>query len=365
MPNTLPMKRNKVAQKKALSKPLVWPGFIQTEAELDEVMTRPSLALVEMMRRLKGDLMILGIAGKMGVTLGMLALRACKEARVQKRIIGVSRFSDPRSRRMLEEIGLETIQCDLLDRESVSQLPQVENVIFMAGRKFGTTDSEALTWVMNTLVPGNVAHHFQKSRVVVFSTACVYPLVDVATGGCLDDDLPDPVGDYAQSCLGRERVFSYYSQTHKMPALIFRLSYAIDLRYGVLHELARKIWQNKPIDVTMGYANVIWQGDANSQALLSLEHCSVPAKILNVTGRKIISIREVATGFGKLMGRKVKFTGKERKTALVINSKQAEEILEKHRVTLRQMMEWTAHWVAQGGATLDKPTHFEVRNGKY
>lgn len=345
--------------------PSEWPKAIMGEAELEEVMTRPSPKLIQMMRRLEGDLIILGIAGKMGITLGRLAVRACEAAGVKKRVIGVSRFSDASSRGALEQMGMETMACDLLDPEAVAGLPRIPNVIFMAGRKFGTTGAEALTWAANTLVPGNAAHHYMKSRIVAFSTACVYPLAEVLKGGCTETDPVGPIGSYAQSCLGREMVFDYYSQVHKTPTLLFRLSYAIDLRYGVLREIADKVWSGAPLDVTTGYANVIWQGDANSQALLSLEHCIAPAKVLNVTGRQMISIREVALRFGKLMGKTPQIVGKEAPTALVINSRLASEILEESRVTLDQMIEWTNHWVVQNGRSLNKPTHFEERSGQF
>lgn len=342
-----------------------WPDVIGDEAELDEVMTRPSLKLVQMMKRLKGDIAILGIGGKMGITLGGLAARACREAGVQKKILGVSRFSDSQNREAVEKMGVQSIRCDLLDPNEVRKLPKVENVIFMAGRKFGTVSEEAATWASNTIIPANVAQHFTKSRIVVFSTGCVYPLVHITSGGCKETDPANPVGEYAQSCLGRERIFEYYSRKNKTASLIYRLNYAIDLRYGVLQEVAQRVWTNKPIHLTMGYVNVIWQGDANSKAFLCLDHCSVPPAIMNVTGSKILSIRGLALQFGELMNRRVTFVGKESPTALLNNAAKSEQELEKSRVTLDQMLRWTAHWITHGGSSLNKPTHFEVRDGQF
>ena len=261
-----------------------YPEQIANTVELEELLSIPSPKLIDMMKRLKGDIMILGIAGKMGVTMGRLAVRAIKEAGVDKKVIGVARFSNPADRQKLESWGIKTITCDLLDREAVFNLPKVENVIFMAGRKFGTDGSEAQTWAMNVLVPALVAEHFSSSRIVAFSTGCVYPLVSVNNGGCTEDIIPAPVGEYSQSCLGRERIFQYYSNKNKTPVLLFRLNYSIDLRYGVLHDIAQNIWENKPVDNTVGFFNVIWQGDANAAALHALELADSPVAILNVTG---------------------------------------------------------------------------------
>lgn len=341
------------------------PTRIASENELEEIMTRPSAALIEMMGRLQGDLVLLGIAGKLGKTLGGIACRAIQEAGVKKRVIGVSRFSETESREGLEKIGIETIVCDLLDRETVGKLPQISNVIFMAGRKFGTDGTEPLTWAMNALVPANAAHHFSKSRIVAFSTGCVYPLVSVSSGGCTEEEPPNPVGEYSQSCLGRERVFQYFSQKNQTPTVLIRLNYAIDLRYGVLLEIGQKIWNGKPVDLSMGHVNVIWQGDANTQTLLALEHCATPAKILNVTGPETVPVRYIAERFGQELGKQPQFVGVESLSALLSNAAQATRLFGYPTVSLQQMITWVAGWIHTNGRTLGKPSHFEVRDGKF
>lgn len=344
---------------------MTYPDKISSEEELEDIMTIPSPELIATMKRLDGDIMILGIGGKMGITLGRQAVRACQEAGVKKRIIGVSRFSDADGRQKLEAAGLETIACDLLERDAVAKLPTTPNVIFMAGRKFGTDGQEPLTWAMNTQAPGLVANHFRDSRIVVFSTGNVYPLVPVTSGGCSENDRTGPVGEYAQSCLGRERVFSYYSQKFSTPIVLFRLNYAIDLRYGVLYEVGGQVLNGEPINLATGYANVIWQGDANSQALRSLEHCGTPPNILNITGPETVSIRFVAETIGQLLGKTPTFTGEESPTALLNNSAKACQLFGYPSVSLLKMIEWVAHWLSIGGKTLNKPSHFEVRDGKF
>ncbi len=341
------------------------PPVISTEEELDDIMSAPPDALVQLMKRLDGDIAILGIGGKMGTTLGVEAVRACQAGGVKKKVLGVSRFSDAAAREKLEKLGVKTLACDLLDRDAVAKLPQAANVVFMAGRKFGTSESEALTWVMNTVVPANVAGHFSKSRIVVFSSGNIYPLLPVASGGATEDTPPNPVGEYAQSVLGRERVFSYYCQKNQTPMAMIRLNYAIDLRYGVLYELGQKIWKDEPVDLGVSHVNVIWQGDANSQALLALEHCAVPANPLNVTGPESIPVRYVAAEFARLLGKRARFEGSEQPTMLLNNATKAARLFGYPSVTLRQMIEWTAHWLKSGGKALNKPTHFEARDGKF
>ena len=343
-----------------------YPKSIQNETELDEVLSRPSPQLVAMMQRLEGDITILGIAGKIGMTLGLTAIRAIQAAGVRKKVIGVARFSEPGSQEHLEKSGIETIPCDLLDCTAVSKLPQVKNIIFMAGRKFGTNGSEELTWAMNVLVPGNVAEHYgSTSRIVAFSTGCVYPLFPVLSGGPTEEDIPVPIGEYAQSCLGRERIFEHYSKIKQTPVCHFRLNYAIDLRYGVLYDIGKKVLAGDPVDLTMGHFNAIWQGDANCQALLCLEHCSSPANILNITGPETISVQYVANEFSRLLGKKVTFTGEPAANAYLNNSAKATRLFGYPRVSLNQMIEWTAGWLQSGGRSLNKPTHFEASNGRY
>ncbi len=342
-----------------------YPDYFMNEEELEEALSRPTHELVEMMKRVEGDFMLLGVAGKMGISMARMAKRACKEAGVEKRIIGVSRFSSEESKKFLEASGVETIKGDLLNQELLQSLPDVKNVIYLAGMKFGTNGNESFTWAMNSFLPGIVAERFKDSRVVALSTSCVYPLVDVNSGWAVESDTPEPVGEYAQSCLGRERLFEYGSIKNKTPMALIRLSYAVEMRYGVLVDIATKVYAEEVIDLTMGYANVIWQGDANAQILQSVEYCEAPAKILNVTGPELVSVREVALKFGELMGKNVKFSGKEADTALLVKALEAHKLNGKPKVKLDKIIDWTANWIKNENKLLGKPTHFEVRNGKY
>ena len=342
-----------------------YPERINNTVELEDLLSVPSVKVIEMMKRLDGDIMILGIAGKMGVTMGRQAVRAIKEAGVNKKVIGVARFSNPEDRKKLESWGIETIACNLLDREAVGKLPQVPNIIFMAGRKFGTDGSEAQTWAMNILVPAYVAEHFRNSRIVAFSTGCVYPLVDINTGGCTEEIVPSPVGEYSQSCLGRERIFQYYSLCNKTPVLLFRLNYSIDLRYGVLHDIARNIWEGKPVDNTVGYFNVIWQGDANAAALLALELTDPAVAILNVTGPETASVEKTAKMLGNLMNKEVIFKGIPGNSCYLNDAAKMFRHFGYPSVSLEQMIRWQADWIVNGGESIGKPTHFEVNNGKF
>ena len=341
------------------------PERIANVEELEELLTVPSSELIALMKRLSGDIMILGIAGKMGVTLGRLAVNAIRAAGVKKKVFGVARFSNPEDRTKLESWGIETIACDLLDQMSVNQLPQVKNIIFMVGRKFGTEGSEAQTWAMNVLTPAYTSEHFRDSRIVAFSTGCVYPLVGVESCGCTEEILPIPVGEYSQSCLGRERIFQYFSARNGTPVLLFRLNYSIDLRYGVLHDIARNIWEGKPVDNTVGYYNVIWQGDANANALRALELADSPAAILNVTGPEIASVEKTALLLGRLMKKEVFFKGTPGDLCYLNNSARMCSCFGYPSVSLDQMIHWQADWIANGGISIGKPTHFEVNNGKY
>lgn len=340
------------------------PDGIETETQLDKLLAQPSDALVELMRRLDGDLIILGIAGKMGVSLGELAVSAIEKAGVQKNVCGVARFSDPDARRRLESVGVQTIQCDLLDRAAVASLPKVPNVLFMAGRKFGTGGDEPLTWAMNTMAPANVADYFRASKIVAFSTGCVYPLASVDSQPN-ENTPPAPIGEYAQSCLGRERMFEYGSNTWGTPVCLYRLNYAIDLRYGVLHDIAAKIWNDQPVDNSVRAFNVLWQGDANHQALMCLERCGSPASILNVTGPETLYTEDVARQFGELLDKPVRFTSSPSDTSYLSDSSQATKLFGAPSVTADQLIRWQAHWIRTGGRSLGKPTHFEVNDGAY
>ncbi|NPV10157.1 MAG: NAD(P)-dependent oxidoreductase [Anaerolineae bacterium] len=341
------------------------PAYIEDEASLDEVMSRPSPALVEDLTALEGDIMILGVAGKMGPTLARLARRASDEAGVSRRVIGVSRFSQPGTRQQLESWGVETIACDLLDREALASLPQARNIVFMAGRKFGSTGAEATTWAMNAYLPGLVAERFPDSRFVVFSSGNVYPLVPVISGGAVEEDLTAPVGEYAQSVLARERLFEYFSRERGIPVTLIRLNYAIDLRYGVLFDIGAKVHAGEPVDVTMGHANVIWQGDANSYVLRAFGLCSSPPAVLNVTGPEIVSVRRVAQRFGELLGREPVIQGQESPTAFLNNAGRCFSLFGYPTVPLDTMIRWIARWLELGGSSLGKPTHFETRDGRF
>jgi len=343
----------------------LWPSKIETESELEEIMSRPSLETVEAISNLDGDILILGAGGKIGPTLAKLARNAIEEAKIDKKVIAVSRFSTPEVKEKLNNAGIETISCDLLEKEDVDRLPEVSNVIYMVGRKFGTKGDEPYTWATNTYVPALVAQKFRKSRIVIFSTGNVYPLVPVSSGGATESCHPDPVGEYAQSCLGRERIFEYFCNKFGTKAVFLRLNYAIDLRYGVLLDVAQKVFRGVPIDLRMGYVNVIWQGDVNNAAIRALTLCRNPPRILNITGPEIISIRWLATCFGKIFGKKPIFENEETETALLSNASEYHRLFGYPRVTLKQMIRWVAHWILIGGPTLNKPTHYEVRNGRF
>ncbi len=331
-------------------------------AALEDFMTEPTPALVADLARAPGDILVLGVGGKMGPTLARLA----KRADPQRRVIGVARFSEPGLREALQAHGIETIACDLLDRSAIARLPQAPNVVFMAGHKFGATGNEPLTWAMNVLVPAYVAETFTTARIVAFSTGCVYPFVDVDGGGATEDVPPvPPSGDYAWSCVGRERMFQQASRAHGTPGRLVRLNYAIDMRYGVLHDVARKVRDGEVIDLAMGHVNVIWQGDANSIALRCLAHATAPTTPINVTGPQTISVRWLADELARLLGRKAQFSGIEAPTGWINNAAAMTAAFGPPRVPLATMIEWTADWLTRAMPSLDKPTHYEVRDGRY
>lgn len=339
--------------------------MIETEKQLEELLSAPNERDVGFMRLLTGDVMVLGAGGKMGPSLARRCKRAIEFAGVQKRVIAVSRFSSLEAREELEAAGVETIACDLLNRAEVDRLPDCENVLYLAGRKFGSTDRTDLTWASNAIVPAYVAHRYLSSRIVVFSTGNVYPFISPATGGAVESDALDPRGEYAQSCLARERVFEYFSREHGTPCLMFRLNYAVDLRYGVLVDIARKVFDGQPIDLTVSHFNVIWQGDANSYALRSLELCEAPPRVLNVTGGEIVSVEQAAAFFAKRFQREAIFSGQDSGVALLNNSAACRRLLGEAEMELEELMELVAGWVEIGGKSLNKPTKFEVVDGKF
>lgn len=326
---------------------------------------QPSDALVADIAKLQGDIMILGVGGKMGPALARLAKQAVDKAGINKKIIGVARFSEEGLQKELNELGVETIQADLLNEDQLQSLPEVENLLYLAGTKFGTTGKESLTWAMNAYLPGRVAEKFKNSRIVAFSTGNVYPLTLVKLGGADESKLPEPIGEYAQSCLGRERLFQYYSSKHNTPLLIYRLNYANDVSYGVLLEIARAVKENRPIDLSMGHVNVIWQGDANEIALRAFHHCATPAKLLNVAGPETVSVRWAAQQFGNIFQQQPVFENQEQETALLSNAAENFRLFGYPKVTLKQMIELLAQWVIEGGKTLNKPTHFQERKGQF
>jgi nucleoside-diphosphate-sugar epimerase len=337
------------------------PKTVTDIAALDELLCRPSQALIDDLNKVDGDIMILGVAGKMGPTLAGLA----KAALPDRRIIGVARFTDMSVKAWLAARGIETIHCDLLDEAAINALPKIANIVFMAGRKFGAEGDLSLTWAMNAHVPALVAQAFKNSRIVAFSTGCVYPFVPVDGKGSDETMPPDPPGEYAQSCVGRERMFEYFSRQYATPGRLFRLNYAIEMRYGVLHDIATKVVTGKPIDVNLGHVNFIWQGDASSQALRCLAHCDTPTAPINVSGHEVLAVRDLAQQFGALLGRKPVLVGKEEPTAWLTNTSQAAKLFGLPIVDTAQLIAWTADWVVRSMPSLGKPTKYEVRDGRY
>jgi hypothetical protein len=337
------------------------PDTIPDIAALDELLCRPSQALIDDLAKVNGDIMILGVAGKMGPTLAGLA----KAALPGRRVIGVARFSDPSVSAWLQARGIETINCDLLDEAAINALPKVQNIVFMAGRKFGAEGDLSLTWAMNAHVPALVAQAFAGSRIVAFSTGCVYPFVPVDGKGADEALAPNPPGEYAQSCVGRERMFEYFSRKFSTPGRLFRLNYAIDMRYGVLHDIASKVLQGKPIDVSLGHVNFIWQGDASAQALRCLAHCDTPTSPINVSGHEILAVRDLAAKLGARLGRDPVIVGTEQPTAWLTDTSLATKLFGLPIVNTERLIAWTADWVARSMPSLGKPTKYEVRDGRY
>jgi nucleoside-diphosphate-sugar epimerase len=339
--------------------------MLTTETELDERLSRPNERDIAFMRELDGDLLILGVGGKIGPSLARRARRAADQADVTKRMIAVDRIFSAGAREELEAAGVETITADLLEEDQLAALPEVPNVIYMAARKFGTTGNEYLTWAMNAYLPARVAERYRNSRIVSFSTGNVYPLTPVAHGGPTESSPTAPVGEYAQSCLARERMFEYFSARYGTRVTLLRLNYAIDMRYGVLLDIGLKVYQERPVNLAMGLANVIWQGDANSVCLRSFSLCQSPPAILNLTGPETLSVRSLARRFGEHFGVEPVFEGAEGETALLNNAARCHSIFGYPEVSLEQMIEWLVGWIKLGGVMWNKPTHFEVRDGKF
>ncbi|MDE2867220.1 MAG: NAD(P)-dependent oxidoreductase [Chloroflexota bacterium] len=341
------------------------PDTIPDERTLDEVMSRPSVGLIESIARGSGDLLVLGAGGKMGPTTARMARRAFEAAGRDGEVIAVSRFSDPAARAGLEAAGVQTLSGDLLEPQFLRELPDAPEVVFMAGRKFGSTGAEHLTWAMNAHLPGLVARRFREARCVVFSTAAVYPFVSTDGPGAGEDLAPEPIGEYAQSCLARERMFEHAAHTWGTRSALIRLSYALDLRYGVLHDVGASVRDGRPVDVSMSTASVIWQGDACDLILRTLEHTADPPLTLNVSGLEPIRLREVAVALGELLDVEPEFEGSESDSALFVDCRRMAELAGEPMTPLRTVLSWTADWLRSGGRTLDKPTHFEVRDGRF
>lgn len=336
-----------------------------TEEKLNKLLTTPSEQLVDDMRRIEGDIMVLGAGGKMGPTLCLLAQNAIKTAGMSKKIIAVSRFSDPIALNMLQENGIRTVSADLLDIEKLNALPEVKNVIYMAGRKFGTVGQEPLTWGMNATLPAFVAYKYRKSNIVVFSSGNIYPIVPISSGGCTEEDVPAPIGEYAMSCLARERAFEYAAMRYSTKVFLYRLSYAVDLRYGVLYDIAEKIVNEKPIPVNTPCINCIWQGSANRIAISGLLYADSPAVKMNVTGPETVSVRYAAWKMGEILGKQPIFEGDEQPNAYLNNASKSISIFGYPEVSVETLLKWQAEWILDGGRVLNKPTHFEERQGSY
>ena len=341
--------------------------WLSSESDLEDFLSTPESETVDFLCNLPaGDFAILGIGGKMGPTLGMMLVKAIALSGIPRRVFGISRFSDETLRNHLSASGIEVVPCDLSISSDVMALPDAKYIIFMAGRKFGSTGSEALTWIMNVAVPYNVINRYQGSQIVAFSTGCVYPLSNPSTGGSSESVFSAPVGEYSNSCLGRERIFEYATQMNTdTKVLLYRLNYAIDTRYGVLSDIASNILSNRPVDLTVSHFNCIWQGEANNRAIRCIGLSSSPATPLNITGVQTHSVREAALKMGKLLGKEVTFSGTPGKTMYLANACKAAELLGTPRISLDTMIEWQVEWLKRGGMSLNKPTHFTVTDGQF
>jgi nucleoside-diphosphate-sugar epimerase len=338
----------------------------QDVEQLEDLLSEPTPEVVRTLGGLDGDLIVLGVGGKMGPSLARLARRASDEAGVHRRVIGVARFSSPGLEGWLQAHGVETVRADLLDPAQVQALPDAPNVVVMTGMKFGSSGQEHLTWAMNSHLPGLVCTRYCRNRIVAFSTGNVYGLTPVRFGGSVETDLPRPIGEYAMSCLGRERMYEHFSRTLGIPTALLRLNYANELRYGVLVDVAQKVLAGEPVDVTMGHFNALWQGDANAMALCAFRHLASPPLVVNLAGPELLSVRRVAEEFGRLLGKAVTIhRRRESLDAFLSNAQLSHRLFGYPRVPVQQLMHWIADWLRRNGPTLGKPTHFEVRDGRY
>jgi nucleoside-diphosphate-sugar epimerase len=343
----------------------VSPSSIRDDAQLEDLLSEPTPGAIEALARLEGDLLLLGVGGKMGPTLARMARRASDVAGVRRRVIGVARFSSSGLEEQLRSQGVETIRCDLLEPGQLDRLPDAANVVCLFGMKFGTTGQEALTWAMNAHLPGLVCRRYAGSRIVAFSSGNVYGLTSVRLGGSVESDELNPQGDYSLSCLGRERIYEHFSRTLPIPMVLLRLNYATEMRYGVLVDIARRVQQGQAVDLSMGHLNALWQGDANAQALAAFGYVASPPFVVNLAGPELLSVRRVAELFGQLLDQRVVFQGIESPDALLSNGQLGHRLFGYPRVPVQQVIRWIADWVRRGGSNLGKPTHFEVRDGKF
>lgn len=341
------------------------PPQLSSEEQLDEVLSRPSDPLVHAIRQLSSPLIVLGASGKMGPSLCLLAKRAAAAAQVSLRVVAVSRFSADGSRDWFESRGIHTVACDLLSRSEVEKLPGSENIVYLVGLKFGTSQNPALTWAVNTLVPAQVGERYPGARVVALSTGNIYPLVPVSSGGATEQTAPAPVGEYGRAALARERIFEYCSHQRQTRIVLVRLNYAVELRYGVLLDIAERVWSGAEVNVAMGHFNCIWQGDANDHILRLFSSATAPPAVYNLTGPGVLSVREIAARFGQLMQRAPQVVGEEAETALLSDPARVIAKLGSPAIPLDTVLEWIAHWVMSNAPTLGKPTHFEVRSGEF
>jgi nucleoside-diphosphate-sugar epimerase len=338
---------------------------IQDVEQLEQLLSEPTRGAIQTLGALDGDIIVLGVGGKMGPTLARMAKRASEMAGVKRRVIGVARFSSSMLERRLQTWGIETVRCDLLDYKSLGKLPDAPNVVFMAGMKFGTTGQESLTWAINSFLPGLVGDRYRQSRIAVFSTGNVYGLSPISRGGSREEDTLNPSGEYAMSCVGRERMFGHFSRTHNTKMTILRLNYATELRYGVLLDIALQVHAGRAVRLSMGYLNAIWQADASAMSLESLGCPTAPPNVINVTGPELLSVRWVAEEFGKRLNKPVTFEGEESSDALLSNAQKSLQLFGRPQVSAQQMIDWIAEWVSKGGTILAKPTHFEEREGSF